>query len=244
MQSPTLPKLDPATLTYLLAGGAGALLGGAATMKSAPRAGESRNARRWRILRNALLVGGAGAGGAALLHKGIEKAITQPLPVDDVNPTQKAIYDAATGTPGAAVAAGTAGTLGYLRSGREERMAADALLRSLGGDRMTKSLLPREEIKALWGDHMKKVLTGKAPALTQLQHELLSNAGLNLDRLNRKSFPKANIPLMQELGTDAKILGRRLSGIGRSGGIASRAGILAASAALPMLAAYLTKPEQ
>jgi hypothetical protein len=126
-----MPKIDPKLIPALLAGGAGALAGGTLTAMSPERQGESRMKRRWRILRNALLLGGAGAGGTALLQKGIQNAVTEPLPANDVSPMQQKLHDLTSGGSGAAVTAG--GTaMGLLRKIRgEERNAGAALYTDL-----------------------------------------------------------------------------------------------------------------
>lgn len=65
---------------YLLAGGAGAVAGGAATSR---RRDESRAAYTARVLRNALLAGGMAAGGTYAVGKGLQKTVGS---VDKDNP--------------------------------------------------------------------------------------------------------------------------------------------------------------
>lgn len=82
-----LGDVDPKMLTTLLASGAGAgLLGGYLTSQGRERRGESRGARRRRILRNALLAAGAGAGTVGLGMYGARQLGTA-LPEDDKDPT-------------------------------------------------------------------------------------------------------------------------------------------------------------
>lgn len=88
-----LPNIDPKILPYLIAGGGSALAGGALTAAAKPREGESRGSRRWRILRNALMLGGAGAGAYGLVNKGIKDTVTQPLPANDQNPLTSKFHD-------------------------------------------------------------------------------------------------------------------------------------------------------
>jgi len=72
-------------LPEMLAGGGAGILGGALPADTPQRPGESAGGRRWRILRNALLSGGAGAGAVALARTGQEQ-LTTALPAGDKDP--------------------------------------------------------------------------------------------------------------------------------------------------------------
>ena len=122
--------IDPKILPSLLAGGAGALAGGTLTAMSPEREGESRGHRRMRILRNALLLGGAGAGGAALLQGGLHNTLT-PLPASDVDPTKKFIHDSVYSKAGIGAQLGLGATGLGLLSAAEEKAKATSLLSSL-----------------------------------------------------------------------------------------------------------------
>jgi hypothetical protein len=72
----------PNILPYLLAGGAGALVGGAATAIQPRGKDESRLRRLYRVLRNATLLGGAVGGGSALIGNAA-KTVDTALPAED-----------------------------------------------------------------------------------------------------------------------------------------------------------------
>lgn len=71
LKSPEAAKLVP----YLLAGGGAAALGGLATGKRKKKSGEGRMSYAGRVLRNALVAGGLGAGGSYLAHQGLKKTV-------------------------------------------------------------------------------------------------------------------------------------------------------------------------
>jgi hypothetical protein len=72
----------PNILPYLLAGGAGALVGGAATAIQPRGKDESRLRRLYRVLRNATLLGGVVGGGSALIGNAV-KTVDTALPAED-----------------------------------------------------------------------------------------------------------------------------------------------------------------
>ena len=125
--------IDPKLLPYLLAGGGSALAGGALTAMGGERPGEGRWARRWRILRNALLTGGAGVGATALINKGIQDTVTEPLPSTDQDPTMAGIHSVADSpwTRGGAAAYG-AKRIWDKSQVEEQGEARNALLKAQG----------------------------------------------------------------------------------------------------------------
>lgn len=71
LQSDDFKKLMP----YLLSGGGAALAGGALTGRRKKEKGEGRMGYLGRILRNALITGGLGAGAHYLVNKGLDKTV-------------------------------------------------------------------------------------------------------------------------------------------------------------------------
>ena len=79
---------NPRLAAMLLAGGGAGLAGGALTAMTPEREDESKGSRRMRILRNALLAGGAGAGTVGLASSGYNKLNTA-LPASSVHPAEE-----------------------------------------------------------------------------------------------------------------------------------------------------------
>lgn len=243
-----MPDIDPKLLPALLAGGAGALTGGALTAMAPEREGEDRSKRRWRILRNALLLGGAGAGGTALLQKGVQNAIQEPLPMSDVSPTQK-LLDLASGGWGWGAAAGGAGTMIARTAATEERNAGNAILKAMA----TRAGLadpspihnPEISIQDALTDNFKKPI-GEQTAYNAANKRHLELAGINLKRLRNEVHPGLLTGWRGQgemLKDDAKIWGRRITGAGHRWGKSKRLGSVALAAAIPLLASYLSKPD-
>lgn len=81
-------QANPTLAAMLLAGGGSGLLGGYLTSQQPEEEGESKSQRRGRILRNALLAGGAGAGAVGLGAAGL-KRLSEAAPLGSENPVQE-----------------------------------------------------------------------------------------------------------------------------------------------------------
>lgn len=81
-------QANPTIAAMLLAGGGAGLLGGYLTARQPEEEGESKASRRLRILRNALLAGGAGAGVVGLGQQGFER-LSEATPAGSKNPVQE-----------------------------------------------------------------------------------------------------------------------------------------------------------
>lgn len=240
-----MPNIDPKLLPSLLAGGAGALAGGTLTAMSPERQGESRGSRRWRILRNALLLGGAGAGGTALLQKGIERAVTQPLPANDQDPLMKKIHDLASGKWGVGGAAGAAGIGIGSQALKEERNFGNTLMSTINKQDFQQEV-PKPAVERWVTDKIKdpktKGVLGNPGSFDAVDKDWIRNSGVNLRRLENKVKP-GSTTLLDRLKGDAKLLGARATGIHRPGGIGRRSALVAGIAAIPALAAYMTNQD-
>lgn len=120
-------KANPSIATMLLAGGGAGLAGGMLTGNSPERAGESSKDRRLRILRNALLTAGAGAGAAGLGMYGYDKfknAIPEGMP----HPAQEALTSTPARTLGAAGGAALMQRLGNKGDIADEFAAAAKII--------------------------------------------------------------------------------------------------------------------
>lgn len=78
-------KSNPRVAAMLLAGGGAGILGGALTAREPERETEGKGSRRLRILRNALLAGGAGAGIVGLGSQGY-KNLAEAVPAGTKDP--------------------------------------------------------------------------------------------------------------------------------------------------------------
>ena len=234
-----MPNIDPKLLPALLAGGAGALAGGTLTAMSPERQGESRGSRRWRILRNALLLGGAGAGGTALLQKGIDSAITNPLPANDKEPFIEKIHDLASGKWGIGAGAAGAGIGIGGQALKEEQNAGNSILGAVNGTDYQQKL-PRPAVEAGLAS---RIGTKGSKGFTALEKGHVREAGINLPRLMSKVNPAANINWKDKGLEDLKLFGSRVTGAGRKAGPWRRGKAVAIAAAIPALAAYLTNQD-
>lgn len=81
-------QANPTVAAMLAAGGGAGLLGGYLTAQGPTDDSESKASRRLRILRNALLAGGAGAGAVGLGAEGL-KRLSQAVPEGSQNPVQE-----------------------------------------------------------------------------------------------------------------------------------------------------------
>jgi hypothetical protein len=249
-----MPQIDPKLLPYLIAGGGGALAGGALTAAGGERPGEGRWGRRWRVLRNALLLGGAGAGATALVNKGINDTVTAPLPANDQDPTSKTVHNIANNpwTRGGA-AAGGAWSIGK-QVGKEEQNAAYNSRYQIDRDsaqaRAPKDLAGGGNKKDL-RDTLARGISNNTPANPATTPDR-SQAAAALDPshyraagINRESIPvgswKNNFgPAAKE---EAIIAGQRLTGAGRGAGpVSKRLLTLGLSLGVPELISQLTKP--
>ena len=122
---------NPRIAAMLLAGGGAGLAGGMLTASSPNRTTESKGSRRLRILRNALLAGGAGAGVVGLASAG-SKRMLEAVPAQTEDPVSEML------TGG--VARGIAGTAGGLAGAglggrRDMNMSDNAAKAELAGKR-------------------------------------------------------------------------------------------------------------
>lgn len=81
-------KANPTIAAMLAAGGGAGLLGGYLTSREPEDEDESKTSRRLRILRNALLSAGAGAGAVGLGAYGLDR-LTNAIPAGAPNPVQE-----------------------------------------------------------------------------------------------------------------------------------------------------------
>lgn len=79
---------NPTLAAMLLAGGGSGLLGGYLTSRQPEEEGESKASRRMRILRNALIAAGAGAGAVGLGAAGLNR-LSEAVPVGTQNPIEE-----------------------------------------------------------------------------------------------------------------------------------------------------------
>lgn len=100
----TYLKGNPTVAAMLLAGGGAGLAGGLLTARQPKSRTESRSGRRLRILRNALLAGGAGAGAVGLGAMGFNR-LSNAVPEGTKNPVEEKLTSTPTRVAGAAGAA-------------------------------------------------------------------------------------------------------------------------------------------
>lgn len=79
---------NPTLAAMLLAGGGAGLLGGYLTSQQPEEEGESKSSRRMRILRNALLSAGAGAGAVGLGALGYNR-LSEAIPKGTMSPVEE-----------------------------------------------------------------------------------------------------------------------------------------------------------
>ena len=103
-------QANPTLAAMLLAGGGAGLLGGYLTSRQPEEEGESKASRRLRILRNALLAGGAGAGAVGLGAAGF-KRLSEAVPEGSKNPVEEKLTSPAARGIGAL----GGGVLGFTR---------------------------------------------------------------------------------------------------------------------------------
>lgn len=103
-------QANPTLAAMLLAGGGAGLLGGYLTSRQPEEEGESKASRRLRILRNALLAGGAGAGAVGLGAEGL-KRFSEAAPIGSKNPVQEKL----TSNPARAIGGIGGAILGFSR---------------------------------------------------------------------------------------------------------------------------------
>lgn len=250
-----LPSVDPKILPYILAGGAGALVGGGLTAMGRRRANESRWQRRLRVLRNALLLGGAGAGAAGLIQRGVRDTITEPLPKDDVDPLRKSVHDLAAGPAGvgAAAAGGTYG-LAKVRAGERHR-AATSLLDNVPDNRGKNFANPVDtlhtELLARGPDHATITRGLNRPDTAGDVMRRIRATGIDYPGILRTQgmpMPGTGRPVtrMDSMLNKGRMLGEAVlgtnAGRGRVGpAIAKRLGIGGLAVGAPLLLAALTK---
>lgn len=128
-------QANPTIAAMLLAGGGAGLLGGYLTSRQPEEEGESKTSRRLRILRNALLAGGAGAGAVGLGAEGF-KRLSQAVPEGSKNPVEEKLTSPAFRALGAA----GAGAFGFYGGHTKDMDAIAAQARNF--------LDPNSQIKA------------------------------------------------------------------------------------------------
>ena len=258
--------IDPKILPSLLAGGAGALAGGTLTAMSPEREGESRGSRRWRILRNALLLGGAGAGGTALLQKGVHNTMTT-LPAADVDPLKKQVHDFI----GSKEGVGTGALLGAVGLGKtvagEESRKANSIYAELlrKRDAQSRPHIVNQKTDALSAikNWVSDNAVANAQAIKDKDLKLIRETTLNpteLANLNdlgvhmkfnqrfgnlRNRSTGAAVPKIREiLADEAGHWGGRLTGIGRTYGVTKRLGGLGTLLAVPAIVSGATNYDE
>lgn len=107
-------QANPTIAAMLLAGGGAGLLGGYLTSRQPEEEGESKTSRRLRILRNALLAGGAGAGAVGLGAEGF-KRLSQAVPEGSKNPVEEKLTSPAFRALGGAGAGAFGFSRGYAK---------------------------------------------------------------------------------------------------------------------------------
>lgn len=118
---------NPTVAAMLLAGGGAGLLGGYLTSRQREEEGESKASRRMRILRNALLAAGAGAGAVGLGAQGF-KTLAEAVPVGSKNPVEEKL----TSPFMRALGAGGAGAYAFNRADKAQLAnKAEAAFRAL-----------------------------------------------------------------------------------------------------------------
>lgn len=114
-------QANPTLAAMLLAGGGAGLLGGYLTSRQPEEEGESKASRRLRILRNALLAGGAGAGVVGLGAEGL-KRFSEATPLNSENPVQEKLN-----SPKVRAIGGVAGALFGANRGAAKDLEAKAI---------------------------------------------------------------------------------------------------------------------
>lgn len=134
-------QANPTLAAMLLAGGGAGLLGGYLTSRQPEEEGESKASRRMRILRNALLAGGAGVGAIGLGAEGLRRFNTA-IPAGSKTPIEEKV----TSLPVRGAGAVGAGLLGLSRGGKlDETINASDALRYLAKQPNGAALLARAQ---------------------------------------------------------------------------------------------------
>lgn len=192
LQSEDVKKFMP----YLLAGGLGAGLGAIATGGRRKRDGESRTGYLSRIIRNALLTGGLGAGATYAIRKGLENTKGQVDQVAPMTGSEGAQSPLATGARAALfspVTAALAGggtlaathnitTLGANTTGREK--ALNFIRKSVDRPSEDVTGMARSAPKSLYKEFLTKMKAdhqGMSPeVIRDMTRRKLSEAGLSM----------------------------------------------------------------
>lgn len=185
-------------LPYLLAGGAGALAGGAATAMQPRGKDESRLKRLYRILRNAALVGGATGGGAALLHNASKRLDTTLSPDDSTVKSEGFMKDKGwlSGT-----SAGAAGAAMYARGAKSDGKGLGAFIDQTRGSTGTTGAAASEYRKQIATDVAKggtperRAMQGKHPDANFSKMLLQNNEAAH--KTNKSGVPKFDDALIK-----------------------------------------------
>ena len=163
---------NPRIAAMLLAGGGAGLAGGMLTASSPNRATESKGSRRLRILRNALMAGGAGAGVVGLASSG-GKRMLEAVPAQTEDPVAEMLTG---GVPRGI--AGTAGVLtGAGLGGRRDMSLSDNSARAhLFGKRK----FNEDELKAMAAE----MKGGKGPAANMKKYDAVAMKGFENEMLH------------------------------------------------------------
>ena len=161
---------NPRVASMLLAGAGGGLVGGAMSARSPRRRGESRGARRRRILRDALLTAGAGAGAVGLGQFGYDQLNTV-LPARDPEARGGRTLLGTAGFAGAGAGAG------WGLKGRNTQLdSANRVLKTFPDDRgFAEALKSGDRRRIVRG--AKQVIGEKGDALKQLNPQDIRNVG-------------------------------------------------------------------
>lgn len=147
-------KSNPKITAMLLAGGGAGLAGGALTSAAPEREGETKGSRRMRILRNALLTAGAGAGAVGLGAHAAD-SLSNALPIDSKHPAEQALTDWRTRGAAGGAAALVASAAGRKRDVADMAgQAEQAILRNAGKN----NALTPENVKLILGKPNKNII--------------------------------------------------------------------------------------
>jgi hypothetical protein len=193
---------NPRIAAMLMAGGGAGLAGGALTAMTPEREEESKGDRRLRILRNALLAGGAGAGVVGLASKGYNKLETA-LPEGAVHPAEELLTSPTVRTLGGLGGAAAGYAAGQGADANATLLEAISKVRGPKGKKLTKS-----DLDWLMKDPVNLMREAEAQGI-KLNFKTPLEQGINKATTNAKL--RAN--LMKALGSSRAGQYARLAGL-------------------------------
>lgn len=176
---------NPKALAMLIGGAGSGLVGGYLSSRVPKGPNESKGGRRLRILRNALLAAGAGAGATGLAMTGADELNTA-LPVDDVDPATSLM----TGSIPRTLAVGGVGA-GLLNHGKAEEAKVRRGVLAGAGKTLEKS---NPTTSARIGDSL-NIFNRKGEGLRErMYHDIMSGAeDGSIKGLNTKDLLKNRV---------------------------------------------------